>query len=417
MNCLGFIAHGSELTMNKGIIKALCAAGLLNFACIAWGQGTDMPTAVAKVSTLFKRLASAPPSDMGQLEGWAAEYVAATDAAARTAVLNKVAAAAVEVDTFYSRTVMNFADPETNEGEELLSRNLSDYTALIIGFIRDELDYRRILFDDIMYVPSPGLGLPAYQDTNNDAFEQLESLVIQGQQSLAANLTQVTQSGTTDYPIQAGIYSLRGYGSVFYNDGTNRAPFRFTYMNYLCKDVEEVSDVTRPDIYVRRDVDRAPGGDGEKFRSECVGCHAGMDAQTSAFAFVDFDPDANRITYSDLPVAKVNRNNDTFPSGSAVADDSWINIWYEGSNANLPWSQSVRQGNGPKSWGQAMAETGMFPSCMAERVYKVVCLKSPDTQSAREEISSLANQFTEDNYNMKSLFINTAVTCGEGLNF
>ena len=144
-----------------------------------------------------------------------------------------------------------------------------------------------------------------------------------------------------------------------------------------------------------------------------------MDPQTKAFAFVDFDPanDAGGIlTYSTTAVPKVNRNNDTFPNGAAVQDDAWQNTWYEGSNASLGWSKTIKSGNGPASWGQAMADTTMFPECMAERVYEVVCLTDTKAKKAKADIKTLGAQFVKDSFNMKSLFKNTAVTCGENLN-
>ena len=403
--------------MRTSFIAAILATGM---SFTAYGQVDELKVARAKVITVYKRLASIPPAS-ADVETWAQAYVAAQDPAAKKAALYAVAEAATQSDFFYSRTVMNFADPETNEGEELLPRNLSDYTATIVGFIRDELDYRLILSDDVVYIPNAGLNLP-YSAQNNESYATLEEQVILGQQPLAASLTQTTQTAVTGLPLQAGIYTLRGYGSVFYQDGTNRAPFRYTYINYLCHDMEELSDVTRPDIYVRRDVDRTPGGDGEKFRTECVGCHAGMDPQTKAFAYMNFEitdeeNNISQITYSNTPVAKVNQNNDTFPNGATVEDDAWLNIWYEGANAEAGWSKTIKSGNGPKSWGQAMADTEMFPKCMAKRVYKVVCLGDASTNSAKATISTLSNQFKEDGYNMKKLFHNTAATCGEALSF
>ncbi len=399
-------------------MRFLIVIGLVTGLMASAGYGQDaLKVARAKVSTVYKRLASVPPT-AAEIETWAQAYAGAKSAAEKRAALATVAQAATENDYFYSRTVMNFADPETNEGEELLERNLSDYTATIVGSIRDELDYRTILYDDIVYVPAAGLNLP-YSANDNNSYATLETQVITGQAPLAASLTQSTQTAVTGLPLQAGIYTLRGYGSVFYNDGTNRAPFRYTLINYLCADLEELSDVTRPDIYVRRDVDRTPGGDGEKFRTECVGCHAGMDPQTKAFAFMDFAPGNDEgtgaVTYSQTPVPKVNRNNDTFPNGAPVEDDAWLNTWYEGTNSDVGWSQTIKSGNGPKSWGQAMSDTTMFPECMAQRVYEVVCLRDDSSNLAKADIKTLSQTFIQDNYNMKKLFQNAAVTCGENL--
>lgn len=410
--------------MNKTGARLLLAWMALTPAQLQ-AQSDPLKDALAVVSTAYKRVASVPAS-AADLDTWAKEYVAAKDLAAKKAVLKKVATAATTNDTFYSKTVMNFADPQTNEGEELQVTNLTDYTATIVGFVRDDLDHRRILYDDIMYVPSPNIqGIdPAvtYSSDNNTVYEQLEQLVINGEQPLASNLTQVTQSATTGLPIQAGEFTLRGFGSVFYNDGTNRAPLRYTFINYLCTDMEELSDVTRSEIGVRRDVDRTPGGDGAKFRSECVGCHAGMDPMTKAFAYLDYAPNADdpaigNITYGTNPVPKVNRNFDTFPAGASVDDDAWVNLWYEGSNENFGWSKNIKSGNGPKSWGQSMSETEAFPKCMAKRAYKVICLKDPTTAEAKSVIDSLGAEFVKNGYKMKSLFIDTAVECVSKLKF
>ena len=270
-----------RISIAIGLVVGLMASSA------SYGQDA-LKVARAKVSTVYKRLASVPPA-AADIETWAAAYVAAKSAAEKRAALQTVAAAATLNDFFYSKTVMNFADPETNEGEELRDRNLNDYTATIVGMIANEEDYRTILHEDVVYIPAAGLNLP-YSPNDNISYSTLEEQVIQGQVPLAASLTRSTQTAVTGFPIQAGIYSLRGYGSTFYNDGTNRAPLRYTFINYLCRDMEELSDVTRPDIYVRRDVDRTPGGDGEKFRTECVGCHAGMDPLTKAFAFMDWAP-------------------------------------------------------------------------------------------------------------------------------
>jgi hypothetical protein len=395
----------------------LLATALLSalLAPQAWAAG-DIETARAAVTTVYKRLASIPPTQ-AELEGWAQQYVDAADAAAERGVLLTVADAATTNDNFYQNTVLNFAEPETNESFEI-TNELTDHTATIVGMVRDEVDYRQVLYGDIIYIPNPNLGLSPYALTDNQAYEDLQNAYETGAQPFGSSLQQAAQSATTGFPIQAGIYTTRGYGSVFYNAGTNRAPVRYTFVNYICRDMEELSDVTRPDIYVRRDVDRTPGGDGEKFRTECVGCHAGMDPQTKAFAYLNWEENGNNdmtITYAQQPVPKVNRNNDTFPNGAVVQDDAWLNIWYEGANADLGWNPEMKSGTGPASWGESIATTDMFPSCMAERVYKTVCFKSNMNTRDKANLRSLSKQFVDDGYNMKNLFKNAAVECVDSL--
>ena len=386
----------------------------------AYARG-ELPVARTVVKTAYQRLASVPPA-AAQLETWAQEFVDAKDAAAEQAVLVKVATDAVTLDTFYSRTVLNFAEPETNEGEQLTDA-LNDHTALIVGMIRDGVDYRQILYGDVYYIPNPALALTnengdpvQYSFDNNDVYDALHRQAKQGLVPLASSLMPVAQSTQTNFPIQAGMFTTRGYASVFYNDGTNRAPVRYTFMHYICRDMELLSDITRPDIYIRRDVDRTPGGDGEKFRTECAGCHTGMDPHSKAFSYLDYNAEDGVVTYTPgEPVVKVNRNNDTFPNGYVVEDDTWLNIWYEGSNSNLGWNPEMKSGNGPKSWGESIATTSMFPECMAQRVYETVCLKEELDSRDRANLRKLAQSFEADSYNMKNLFINASAACAVNL--
>jgi hypothetical protein len=316
-------------------------------------------------------------------------------------------------------TVLNFAQIEASEDRSLSDGSgptnsigvLNDLTATVIGMIRDEKDYRAILSDDVLYIPTGA----TYAPGTNAIYDTLYANVKNGA-PLGSALTATTQTGATGLTVQAGIFTLRGFGSVYYDAGTNRAPFRFALLNYTCRDLEDYSDVSRADIYVRRDVDRAPGGDATKYRTECVGCHAGMDPLANAFAYYNFVPPAQAnqaaaITIATAPVAKVNQNNDVFPGGAVVTDDSWMNLWLEGTNSALGWDATKTKGNGVKSFGEMLASSKMFPECMAKRVYKTVCLKEGTSNTDKAAISKLAGEFSKT-YNMKDLFKDAAVDCG-----
>lgn len=389
--------------------------GQLIFVDYMYAAG-DIKKARALVSTVYKRLASQNPSSE-QLESWAKSYVGAKDAAAEKKVLSTVAAEAVKVDSFYSRTVLNYAERETNESGDI-TNVLNDHTATIVGMVRDGVDFRQVLYGDIIYVPNASLNLGNYSDGDNAVYESLQTQVQSGAMPLASSLQKATQSQTTAISVSSGVLTTRGYGSVFYNDGTNRSPILYTFRDYLCTDLEtEVADATRPDIHVRRDVERAPGGDSQKFRSECVGCHAGLDPMSKAFAYIDWDAENSQLVYGSQPVPKVNRNSDAFPNGAVVKDNKWINFWTQGRNKSLGWNPKMTSGTGIKSWGQSIATHGKFPTCMAERVYKTVCFK--ESLSAREEglVDSLSNSFKKSGYNMKELFKSSAVECASGLRF
>ena len=50
---------------------------------------------------------------------------------------------------------------------------LNDYTATVIGMVRDDVDFRGMLSDDIVYVGRASR--PAYSTTSNAHYEAMES--------------------------------------------------------------------------------------------------------------------------------------------------------------------------------------------------------------------------------------------------
>ena len=80
---------------------------------------------------------------------------------------------------------------------------------------------------------------------------------------------------------------------AFFYLGTNRAMLRFTLMNHLCTDLEPIKDNTLPPDKIRQDVSRSPGGDSRLFTNNCLACHSGMDPLAQAFAYYDYDFNAD----------------------------------------------------------------------------------------------------------------------------
>ena len=56
---------------------------------------------------------------------------------------------------FYNVTLKNFAAPWTNE-EQTVFTPLNDYSATVIGAIRDAVDFREILYGDLVYIGDVG---------------------------------------------------------------------------------------------------------------------------------------------------------------------------------------------------------------------------------------------------------------------
>jgi len=335
---------------------------------------------------------------------------------------------AMENSSFYNVTLKNFAAPWTNEAQTVFVP-LNDYTATVIGMIRDDLDFRGILSDDIIYIGSTTT--PGYRNNDNTHYTTMEN----AGKDLKTELVRRTQTAVTGIPAAAGIFSLRASARAFYIDGTNRAMFRFTLMNHLCTDLEPLKDNSRAHDRVRQDVTRSPGGDSRLFMNSCVGCHAGMDPLAQALAYYEWsyttDPDTGQLTYSTTQRAvdpndsskgmtraqpKYLINSGNFKYGYVTRNDSWDNYWRSGPNAILGWSSSVASsGQGASSMGRELANSKAFSSCQARKVFQNVCLRDPMSNAAdRTKINQIVNSMTNGVVNMKRIFAETASYCKDG---
>jgi hypothetical protein len=345
---------------------------------------------------------------------------------------------------FYNVTLKNFAAPWTNE-EQTVFTPLNDYSATVIGAIRDGIDFRRILYDNLVYVGTAG-GLPSYNVANNDHYQALENLgPITGDLSNNTILVADTQTNISGLASNAtaGIMTSRAAAMAFFSGGTNRAMFRFTLMNQLCTDLEPLKDVSRIPDRVRRDVSRSPGGDSRIFLNGCVGCHAGMDGMAGAFAYYEWDYTNDisdgRLRYRDTtndkfdPATGVslkhNINENNFEHGYVTVDDSWINYWRNGPNSVLDvrpgsggmgWghpgevldAKGNAIGNGARSLGIELANSKAFAQCQVDKAFKAICLRDPNVFDAdRDERDVIVGKFTGSGYNMRGVFTDVAAYC------
>lgn len=334
---------------------------------------------------------------------------------------------------FYNVTLKNFFTPMTNEDGSQFAE-LNDMSALLIGATRDEIDFFRVFWDNIMYqfdgtltgrnrdryyLEDLDVTVPKYNRTKNDMYQAAEEgLVPLGNRKYFIQTQQNTYT-TLDGAAIAGMFSTRGFAAAYYPAGTNRAAFAYFAKNFLCKEMEELSDTSVPDFRVRRDVDRAPGGSADTYKTFCVGCHAGQDALGGAFAYYDYVD--GRMVYGahDVvvdgraevvgPVApKINAIN-TFADGKITTSDSWINLWTEGQNEEIGWG-SQTAGNGAKDLGKMLAETKQVRTCLSQQVFETVCHRKPVSSLDKNIVNSMAQQFDRDR-NMKNVFINAAIAC------
>jgi hypothetical protein len=379
---------------------ALLAALLAGTGLAA--DAADLERRLAK--RIHDRIAGVPPTeavlDAMELEIVTNGPVAGAKEAARTAMLNP---------NFYNVTLKNFAAPWTNRDRDIFVP-LNDYTATVIGLIRDSdtIPFTEVLSGDIVYVGNPALGLPPYSMTSNAHYEELEN---QGH-DLAVNLQQRTQSSLTDLPSSAtaGIMTTRAAAEAFFIAGTNRAMFRFTLLNHLCTDLEPLQDTSRPADRIRQDVSRSPGGDSRIFLNRCVGCHAGMDPMAQAFAYYNFDETAGRIVYTGGMVQpKYHINESNFKYGYVTPDDHWDNYWRFGQNSALGWDPTLPgSGDGAKELGVELASSDAFARCQSMKAFQAVCLRDPTQTQLDDLVDVFVNQ---TNYDMKEVFAEAAVAC------
>ena len=382
--------------MRNGISLQLLIA--LLFSVVLASIATADPREQAK--RIHDRLAGVPPTEavLQSMEN-------------AISMNNPQAAAAIAMDnpSFYNVTLKNFAAPWTNR-EQSVFVPLNDYIATVIGMIRDDVPFNTLLSADIVYVGAGSLGLPAWSNSNNAHYEQMEQ---QGA-DLMTGLVQMPQSSVNGLPpaATAGVMTTRAAAEAFFVAGTNRAMFRFTLLNHMCNDLEQVMDVKLPPDRIRQDVSRSPGGDSRLFLNNCIGCHTGMDPMAQAFAYYNFNVDSGSIEYTPGQVQPKYFNNDAnFPFGFVTPDDSWENYWRSGQNRFLGWDPGLPgSGSGAKSLGEELGNSAAFASCQVKKVFRAVCLRAPENANDRTAVNQMITSFTSG-YNMKQTFADAAVYC------
>lgn len=350
---------------------------------------------------MHDRLVGIPPSDQVLQE--MVDLITATPPDPEGAAL-----LAMQNPVFYTTALKNFVTPWTNVDQTVFA-DLNDYTATVIGMIRDDVPFDQVLYGDILYV---GNVSPGYSHTDNEHYRQLEAQHVD--LSLQANLHRETQSGQNGAQVgpgdAAGIITTRAAGEAFFSAGTNRRMWRFVGVNFLCRDMEDLKDTTRAVGRIRKDVSRSPGGDSSIFLNHCSGCHSGMDALAGAFAYFEWDPVQMRTVFTPGNVqAKYGINAETFPFGYETVDDSWVNYWREGPNSALGWYGPSGSGFGPQSLGREVAATRAFALCQVQKVFSQVCFRPPSSAD-EAAIEQIATDFEAD-YSMKNVFAAVAAHC------
>src|SRR5271165_6788554 len=409
--------HGTEKPMTKPIGRAAmprlvratlkataCAGALALVGAQAFAQAPNADQA----TRMYNRIAGIPPT--------------AAQLASMMAAADPISAALIATNdpAFYNDTIRNMAAPWTNRDQSVFVP-LNDYTATVVGMVRDDVPFNTLLSADLLYIGDGSSGEPGYSPNNNDMYQTLDDNNV----DLKAHLKQTTQSAFTGIPsaATAGVITTRGAASAFFVNGTNRAMFRFTMLNHLCNDLPAVMDTTRPPDRIRQDVTRSPGGVSTLFLTNCIGCHSGMDPMTQAFAYYNFAYPASEVGATAWPIGQIvytpgqtqpkyHINNTNFPQGFNTSDDSWNNRWRTGPNQVLGWSPALPgAGNGAKSLGQEFESSQAFMTCQVTRVFKTVCFRAPASQADVTKVNQMISDFQAHNYSLRQVFAEGAAYC------
>ena len=322
---------------------------------------------------------------------------------------------------FYNVTLKNFAAPWTNRDQSVFVP-LNDYIATVIGMVRDSdtVGFNTLLSSNTTYVGRSGVVQTPPSGSNNLHYAELEADNV----NLRDELVPQSQSALMGIPdfATAGVMTSHAASEAFFVAGTNRAMFRFTLLNHMCNDMEQMHDTRLPPDRIRQDVSRSPGGDSRLFLNSCIGCHTGMDPMAGAFAYYDYsdpvDGGNGRLIYDETAPASKYFNNDlNFPQGYRTVDDSWANYWREGQNAYLGFDPAYNtdangkgSGNGAKSLGVELGNSQAFASCQVKKVFRTVCLRDAEDLTDRDAVALITATF-RNGYNMKQVFADTAVHC------
>src|ERR1700735_744623 len=144
--------------MKLALKAAACAGALALMSTTASAQQLTADEA----TRMYNRIAGIPPS--------AAELAQMLAAGSPTAA----ALIATHDPKFYNETIRNMAAPWTNRDQSVFVP-LNDYTATVIGMVRDNVPFNTVLSADILYVGDGTSNEGAYSPDNNNMYINLDA--------------------------------------------------------------------------------------------------------------------------------------------------------------------------------------------------------------------------------------------------
>ena len=354
---------------------------------------------------------------------------------------NELGAARIATDQpgFYSRTLLLVGNKLSNlRGSARVPFN--DISATLIGFAKDDIDARNFLSANYLYRLQnlnelPSADADILESNNHYAFLDgqlvtnpnldLRPLVVQVPQRLVASMA---GGAPVPNPDSAGILTSRAFLQDCANDGTNRRCWEKIVKNLTCNSMEEVADSSVPEAWIGRDVTRAPAGDPSVFQTTCKSCHANMDSNRSAFAFITFAD--NQVLHGQVNAArrpnlftdgtgvarKLNQAGEgNFQQAMVITSDEWVQQAVSGeAGAKFGWRDaegnrinSLIVGRGLKGYGKVLAQSEAFSRCLVTHAFENLCRRSFTAEEKTRTLRSVASAFEnpkQGNYKIRWLF-------------
>lgn len=334
------------------------------------------------------------------------------EALLKTGDTTGAAAVAASDSSFLDIRIANIAKAMSNRAETA-QVTLNDFATTFIGVARDNIDARQLLTGNFYYMDDAVSGHPfLYQGTGalessmGDHFKYFEAR----QYSPSATIKRIDgihhNTGTFADGDAAGVITSVEFMRNHANNGTNRRIIDYTFREFLCTELANWKDATRPDDWVGRDVDRQAGGDGTTYQTTCRACHSQLDAFRGAFAYFEFHKDiiytpGKVVNVDTLGMHRFDRNATVYPNGHVTTDNSWANYANGFLNADRFGWRGPNAGHGQNEFAQLIANSQGFSRCMSRRFFTAMCKRAPAT-SEETVIRNIATQW-EKTYKLKDL--------------
>ena len=259
----------------------------------------------------------------------------------------------MENRAFYNVTLKNFATPWTNRDQTVFAP-LNDYIATVIGMVRDDVPFDRVLSDDILYIGAAAAACRPYSPSSNDHYAALEAQGVNlkdgaGRARRSRPLTGLPPEAT------AGVITTRAAAQAFFIAGTNRAMFRFTLINHLCRDLEQVHGHDAPAGPHPPGRQPQPGRRQPRVPQQLRRLphrHGPAGAGLRLLRLRRDGGPARLHGRRQVRPKYFNNARHIPPPAYVTPDDRWDNYWRKGRNALLGWDPALPgAGQGAKSLG------------------------------------------------------------------